>query len=243
MLTRYRLWTGFFALAAGVIVLASVQAAGPLPDGVYKKVLDADIAALNTLLGGGKPEKGAMPTIKPLAILIASNAKHAGNEGIAAAAVKVAEAAAKKDWAGAATIAKTLASATGGSAPSGLHKLAKLDLADVMTPFRLSSKGGLNLEKDIRDAKKAGTIAPEAAELIAIRTAGIAEFTLLFPNDKAAAGANATKWKKYSDDMLNACKQIVTESGKGKKADGKALGKLMGALDASCVACHNDFRD
>jgi cytochrome c556 len=241
--TRIRLWTGLLALSVGAVALTAANAAGPLPNAAYQKAITADVAALNTLLNGGKPEKGAMPTVKPLALVIAMNAKHAGNDGVSAAAVKVAEAAAKKDWAGAAEIAKTLATATGGKAPSELHKLAKLDLGDVMTPFRLGSKGGLNLEKDIRDAKKAGTADPAKAELVGVRCATLAEYTLLFPTDKAASGANAAKWKKYSDDMLSASKKIVEESAKGAKADGKAIGKLMGALDGSCVACHNDFRD
>lgn len=242
MTARCRIWTGFAALALGLSVLTYANAAGPLADAAYKKVLDADIAALNTLLNDGKPERGAMSTIKPLAILIAKNAKHAGKEGIAAEAVKIAEAASKKDWATATAAAKTLAKATAGTAPADLHTLAKLDLADVMSAFRLSKSGGLNIEKDIREAKKAGTVAPDVALLIAGRTATIAEFTYHFPTDKAAAGANAAKWKKYTDDMLNACKSIATEATKGKP-DAAALGKLMGALDTSCVNCHNDFRD
>src|SRR5689334_8973357 len=105
MNTRRRIWSGFAALALGLSALAYAHAAGPLADAAYRKVLDADIAALNQLLNNGKPERGAMSTIKPLAILTAANAKHAGKDGVAAAAVKVAEAAAKKDWATATTTA------------------------------------------------------------------------------------------------------------------------------------------
>jgi len=242
MVSRRRIWTGSAALFAGLLALTYAQAAGPLADGAYKKVIDADIAALNTLLNNGKPDKGASSTVKPLAILIALNAKYAGKDGIAAAAVKVAEAAAKKDWATATATAKTLATASGGTAPGELYKLAKLDLADVMSPFRLSKNGGLNIEKDIREGKKAGTIAPDAALLIAARAAAIADLTYHFPVDKAASGANAAKWKKYTDTMLEVSKQIATEASK-PKADPKALGKLLGGLDGSCIGCHNDFRD
>ena len=233
----------FAALALGLFALTAAGAAGPLPAGAYKKALDADVAALNKLLNNGKPEKGAMSTVKPLALMIAANAQYAGNAGMAAAAIKVAEAAAKspKDWAGAAAAAKSLAAASGGAAPAGpVHTFAKFDLADVMAPFRPTKSGGLNIEKDIREAKKAGTADPAAAELLAARCATLAEFTAHFPNDKAS-GAKAAQWKKYCDAMLGASKAIA-EAATGKK-DPKAIGKLMSGLDASCVNCHNDFRD
>lgn len=236
MLTRHRSIVGLAALTVGLCLLTVVDAAGPLPDAAYKKAITADIAALNKMLNDGKPANTAKGSIKALSLVIAHNANHAGNTGVAAAAVKVAEAAAKKDWAGASSIAKTLADATGGSAPKDLHNLAKLDLADVMAPF---TKAGLGLEKGIKDGKKAAPAA-DVAELIGVRSAALAEFTLHFPNDKAT-GANAAKWKKYSEDMLTFSKQIVAEAGKSK-ADPKAMTKLMSALDSSCASCHSDFR-
>lgn len=242
MTAQWRKGWGLLVLGIGLGWLASAHAAGPLTEAAYKKVVEADIAAIIKLLNDGKPERGATSTIKPLALLLANNARHAGQEGIAAEAVKIAEAASKKDWATANEAAKKLASASGGMAPAQLHTLAKLDLADVMSPFRLAKSGGLNIEKDIRDAKKAGSIAADAAILIGARTAGIAEFTYHFPVDKAASGANAAKWKKYTDQMLEVSKQVVTEASK-PKPDTAALGKLMGSLDATCVNCHNDFRD
>lgn len=242
-MTRRRIWSGVAALAVGVTALGYVNAAAPLAAPVYTKVIDADIAALNKLLNEGKPERGAMSTIKPLALLIASNAKHAGKDGVAAAAVKVAEAASKKDWAGATATAKTLASASGGTVPADLHKLYKMDLADAMSPFRLAKSGGLNIEKDIREGKKAtSSITPDTAVLIGARTAAIAEFTYHFPVDKAASGAGAAKWKKLTDSMLDVSKQL-TEAASKPGATPASLSKLMGALDATCINCHNEFRD
>lgn len=244
MLTRLRLTAGGATLAAGLWLLASAAAAPPeLPKGAYEKAIEAEITSLLKNLNDGEPAKGAPRTIHAQAMMIAAYGEMTKNSDLTAQAVKVAEAASKKDWKGAAKEAKMLSSPPkGGKVKGPLEAQAKFDLDTTMSPFRLARVGGLNIEADIRAAGKDGKIDPKAAELLAVRTAVIGSYTVHFPNEKASAnGNNKSKWAGWSKDTMNLSKEIAEEAGKG--GDPKKLAGLFKKLDAKCSDCHNEFRD
>lgn len=242
---KFRLSAGAVALATGLWFLTTATAAPPaLPKEAYKRAAAADITFIQESLKGGSPDKRAVPTIKAVAMLLAVYGEASGDAGLTTEALKVAEAMSKKDFKAADAAAKNLAGAKGGSAPKApLHTLHKFDLAEVMSPFRVSKVGGMNIEKDIRDAIKAGTIDPKQAELIGARTAAISDYTFHYPTDKATTNkALQDKWEKWSKEMGEISKSLAEEAGKGK-ADQKALNTTLKKLDANCTNCHNEFRN
>lgn len=134
------------------------------------------------------------------------------------------------------------------------HAKYKIDLEEIMGPFRPGENkaagkhyGGMNIEKDIRDAIKKDMpvkLEAPAIELIAIRTAAIGEFAVHMPNDKAAGTqANKDKWEKWTKDMIDLSGKLQAEAAKGKSADAKAMLKMLDAIDGKCKVCHNEFRD
>jgi hypothetical protein len=237
---KIRLAAGGTALALGLCALSASTAAPNLPKDTYKRAAEADIAALQKLFVDGKPAKGAAGTIKTLSVMIATYGGATGDAALTAQALKVADAAGKKKWDVAEKEAKLLkvGAGGGGAGKGGLHK--SLDLDEIMSPFRIGKSGGLNIEKDLKDAAKAGMIDPKAAEVLGARSAVIAEFTKDFPNDKAKTNAaNKKKWEDYCKSMQDLSQQVAAE---GAKGNGK-IGPLLKKLDATCVNCHNDFRD
>jgi hypothetical protein len=238
---KLRLAAGGTALALGLCALSTTAAAPPtLPGDTYKRAAEADVAALHKLLNGGKPDKRAAGTIKAEALMIAAYADARGDAALSAQALKVAEAAGKKNWPAADMAAQGLKVGSGSGAGKGFSAQGKIDLDDVMSPFRIGKSGGLNIEKDLKDAAKGGMMDPKAAELLGARTSVLAEFTRELPNDKAKTNANNKgKWEKYSKEMHDLSQQIAAE---GAKGNGK-IGKQLKALDGVCVNCHNDFRD
>jgi hypothetical protein len=243
VLTRFRPAVGGTALAAGLCLLASATAAPPdLPKDSYKKAIDAEIAAIQKTLNGGMPDKRAANTIRAQAMMIAVYGEATKNTDLTAQAVKVAEAAAKKDWMGADKEAKLLASPPkGGTVKGPLEAQAKFDLDTAMSPFRLGKVGGLNVEADIRSAAKGSPINAKDAELLAVRSAAIGSYAIHYPNEKANNPTTKAKWEKLSKEMMNISKDIAEEAGKG--GDQKKLAGLFKKLDANCTNCHNDFRD
>ncbi|MBA4065329.1 MAG: hypothetical protein C0501_16785 [Isosphaera sp.] len=253
MTTRLRLTAGAAALAAGLWFLSGAAAAPVLPPETYKKAAEADVAQLQKHLDHIAKEpmdaKRYGPTAKSVAMLLAAYGEATGDKGLTDQALKVAEALAKKDYKTADAEAKKLAVKAGGKplAAGDLHKMHKYDLAEVMSPFRGGKVGGLNIEKDIRDAFKKDApvpVDPAAVEVLAARTAVIGEYTLHFPNEKATVNtASKAQWEKWTKDMIGTSQKLIAESAKGKKADEKALVKMLNTLDTTCRDCHNKFRD
>jgi hypothetical protein len=244
VLTRLRLAAGGTTLAAGLWLLASAAAAPPdMPKDAYKRAIEAEVTAIQKNLNGGMPDKRAANTIRGQAMMIAVYAEATKDSDLAAQAIKVAEAMAKKDWTGADKEAKLLASPPkGGKVKGPLEQQAKFDLDAAMSAFRLGKVGGLNIEADIRSMAKGGNIDAKAAELIAVRSAAIGSYAIHYPNEKATANTmNKSKWEKLSKDMMSISKDIAEEAGKG--GDQKKLTGLFKRLDANCTNCHNDFRD
>ncbi|MCE9568366.1 MAG: cytochrome c [Planctomycetes bacterium] len=252
MTTRLRLLVGSTALLAGFCFLTSAAAAPPtLPAETYKKVAETDLAQLQehiaTAAKGGQDAKRFGPTAKTLAMMLAMYGEATGDAALRDGAVKVAEAIQAKDFAAAGTAAKALAIKGGGKAlaPNGLAGKAKFGLEEVMSPFRGSKVGGLNIEKDLREMIKGTTPAdPAAVQVLVARTAVLGEYTASFPNEKASINAsNKAKWEKWSKDMIDVSKKLDAEASKGKGGDAKEIAKLLKLLDAKCSDCHNEFRD
>ena len=251
MSTRFRIPFGLVALAAGLWVLTPTTAAPPaLPKDAYAAAAKADVAFLQAklaaIVANPNMNKGAMKTIKASALMLAVDAEADGDAALQAQALAIAAAATKKDWAAAEAAAKGMAP-KGGAVVAVDKKMLegtyKMELEEVMSPFRVGKAGGMNLESDLKGALKAGTIDPKDATLIGTRTAAIGVFTPHFPNDKGGASPAAKKkWDQYTADMVAASKELADEAAK-PKADTKAMVGALKKIDTSCVRCHGDFRD
>jgi hypothetical protein len=231
------------ALVAGLCVWTASAAPVDLPAETVKTATAADVAELQKKLEAiaANPDKskGAIRTAKGLVLTLGVY----GDEATQGQAAKVLLALDKKDYKAAADAAKGLSAPKADpAAVKGI--VGKYDLEDVMSQFRLAKSGGLNIEKDIRDAIKSGSIDPKAAELIGARSSALGVHTEKMPNDKATTNANMkSKWETYSKSMIGAGKELAEEGGKGAKADAKKLLTSLKKLDGSCSNCHNDFRN
>jgi hypothetical protein len=233
---------------AAVIGLATA-AETTIPESTTAELIKQDIAFLQKGLAK-EPQRKQVPGLKATAMMIAYYAqqqlggpKAAEMAGLRDQALKVAEALAAKDYAKAKDAAKALSSpATGPTNPVELHKMHKIDISEIMAPFRSDRSGGMNIERDIRAQAKTVTDIPLVAT-IAGRTVAIGEYTLYLPTGQAAANpARKKKWEDYTKEMLGHAKEIVSEASK-PSPDKALLKKKLQALDASCTNCHNDYRD
>lgn len=250
------LWTRRIVGATAVVGLAawslSAKEVNPLPEGSSVAVGAADIAFLQKGLSK-EPQKREVPTLKAVAMLVALNAQHqtdgkdgAKMAGLRDAALAVAAAVGKKDFAAAKVAAAGLADAKPAAAakPVKIEELIsahKFELEELMSTFRKGTVGGLNLEADVKAQSKAVTD-PKVAAVIAGRIALIGEYTLLLPPE----GTDATKkkqWDDWSKEMTDLAVKISTESAKGATADKVKMAKGFRDLDANCNACHTVFRN
>ena len=254
-LTWIRRLVGSSAVAAAIAVSAGADDAASaklmLPEGTAAKAIEADTAHLAKLFELTKTKKKLEGRVKSTALLIAGYAQSelGGKDGAKMAgvrdqAVKIAEAIAKKDMAGAEAATKGLATAKGsaGGKELDLSKQAKLELAELMDLFGGSGAGGMNLEKDIRAGRK--EISAKDAELIGARVMVLAEYTAKLPPEfDAAKKKTPDAWERWSSQMKKTAGDIATEAAKGAKADAARLKKLMSGLDGTCTNCHNVFRE
>lgn len=237
MTSTLRLLVGGAGLAVGLAALTSSTAAD-LPPASAKKAAAADLAALQEKLEAIAEDpaknRGAVRTARALALTLAAygedGAKGGAGKALAALHGKTPDAKA------------ALAALKDGGKGAALD--GKYDLEDVMSPFRVAKSGGLNIEKDLKDGIKGGKIAAADADVLGARCVALAEYTAKLPNDKAKTNPAMTKnWEKLSADMAAGGKAVSAEAGKGEKADAKKLVAALKKLDASCVNCHNEFRD
>ena len=113
MTTQFRMLVGGTALFAGLWFLSAAAAAPVLPKESYKKVAEADIVQLQksiqVILDDDKETKRFGPTVKSLAMMLAMYGEATGDKDLKDQALKVAGAAAKKDYKDAGEQAKKLA--------------------------------------------------------------------------------------------------------------------------------------
>jgi hypothetical protein len=255
VITQIRLTAGGSALLVGLWFLSAAPGAPELPKDTYKKLIESDIANLqkhldhivSSLAENPKEANRHGPTTRGLAMLLAACAEATGDEALRNDALKIAEVLGKKQWKEAAELAKKLA-AKPGTAPlkaSNLHAMHKFGLDEVMSPFRGSTVGGMNIEKDIRALRdKKVAVEPAAVELLAARVGVLCDYASHFPNDKAAMSkAKTDQWLKMCKDSMDLSKRLVAESSKGKAGNLAEITKLVTSLDAKCVSCHKEFRD
>ena len=249
------LWTRRIVGATAVVGLAawSLSAAevNPLPEG--NGVAAADIAFLQKGLAK-TPVAREVPTLKAVAMLVALNAQHqmdgkdgAKMAGLRDAALAVADAVGKKDFAAAKAAAAGLAEPKPASdaKPVKLDELItahKFDLDQLMSSFRKGTVGGLNLEADVKAQSKAVTD-PKAAAVIAGRIALIGEYTLALPPEGIDADKKKKKWDAWSKEMTTLAVEVSKEAAKGAGANKATMSKGFRDLDANCNACHTVFRN
>lgn len=255
MTTKHRLLAGGTAIVAGLWFLTGAGAAPDLPADSYKRAITADIAQLQKHLNhivtnlekSPREANRYGPTTRGLAMALALSAEATGDEGLQGTALKLADMLGKKNWKGAEALAKTLASKPGAAPlkPGNLHSKSNFALDEVMSPFRGSTVGGVNIEKDIRGIRD-GKIAPDpvAIEIIAVRSGLLSDFAMHMPNDKATVNkAKTDEWVKLCKDSIEISNKLAKEAAKGRGANAKEMVGMVKALDAKCVSCHKDFRD
>jgi hypothetical protein len=250
------------AAAAAATVFACLRPAGAadVSDDEFKALLDQDAkiiakatAAVEKASGKDKKvvEKNAGSGIKSSAIIIAgyANARITGKnptaDGNAAAvrdlAIQIFQAAEKKDFKTAGTLAQGLADAKPAADPK------KVDLGkafegivnkDVMDNSKKTSQYGTNVEDDIKANAEKVTAKPGDATLMAHRVLVMGEYNKTVV--KADNAADKKKWVEYNDKMLQAAGDLLTAS--KKKSAPADMKKVFATLNASCIACHDDFK-
>jgi Cytochrome C' len=238
------------ATVAGVLLVAPTTAKDPLPDGTAAKVVAADIEYLTAGFAEKPTAKGALAALKGGAMLLALTAQN-GLDGkdadkmaaVRAQALKVAEALAAKKPADAAAAAAGLAAAKGGDKkPLKLHEQAGFDLAELMSAYRSSKAGAMNIEADLKAADKA--IKDVAlVEVQTARVALIAQYSLDMPPGGAESGAKRKQWDDLAKESMKLGLEASAEAAKGAKADQAKLKKAVGAILLNCASCHKTFRD
>lgn len=255
-----RTLVGCAALAVGMWAITTPASADPpaLPANSYKKAAEADIKFLQTRLAELAKKKAAgekllQGQIKPalgISLLLSAYGDALGDAALKGDALKIADAIDKGNFQNADALAKKLTVKPG--APGKLGALpkpfkAELMLESVMSPFRGSSVGGMNIERDIRDmikGKGAAKIDPADVEILAVRSAVINAYGAHSPNDKASVNdANKKLWEKWAKEATDTSSQLAAEAAKGAKADEGKLKKMLTNLNARCSDCHEKFRD
>lgn len=244
---------GASALAVLAFAVSHSTQAAAVPEESYPKAVEADIAHLEALLELNKTKKGIPGRIKSTSILIASYAQEnlkgkdaAKMAALRAAALKVADAAQKKDNDGMAKAVAALkgvtADANADKKPLKLASMNKLELHEVMDLFGSGTGGGMFIEKDLRAMKKDGVKDTKAAEILATRTAAIADLSLDLPPE---FGGKKKKedWDRWNKDMKEQASDLASEAAKGTKADAAKMKAIASKLEGSCQNCHNVFRD
>ena len=245
------LWTRRIVGATVAVGLAawSLGAANPLtlPEG--NGVAAADIAFLQKGLSK-QPIPREVPTLKATAMLVALNAQNqmggkdgAKMAGLRDAALEVAAAVGKKDFAAAKTAAAALndAKPVSDAKPVKLESMHKFELEELMSTFRKGTVGGLNLEAEVKAQSKAVTD-PKLAAITAGRVALIGVYTVELPPEGIDA-AKKMQWDAWSKEMTKLASDVSDEAAKGAAADKAKLAKGFKALDMNCNACHTVFRN
>ncbi len=240
MTLRSRLFTCATLVAALGFLSAPVATSADVPPEAAKTATAADVAALQKKLEelGATPKPGIARTARALSLTLFVY----GDDATKAAAAKVYAGIKmkEKDYKAGIEAGKGLTSPKGGKFdPKAVE--GTYELHEIMQPFALARSGGLNIEKDLRDAIKAGKIDSKDAIVMGARSAALADYTAKLPTDKAMTNAGMkAKWERWAKDMGTAGKELCETAAKN---DAKAVLAAMKKLDASCSNCHNDFRN
>jgi Cytochrome C' len=253
-----RILLGAAALAVGIVRLemGAVEAADAVPDAEFKMLVDQDAKNIVTNLNNGKPaKKTADRAIKSSALMIAAYAqgrmgKNPADDAKLATlrdtAIKVAKTGGAKKYADAVAPAKLLAAdmaAAGKPDTKNVDLIAAtgVDIEELMYQFKKIGVGGLGIEEDIKANAKKLTMKPDLAAALGQRTLVAADLCAVL---QPSAGFNAAKPKKDWDqdikDMKGAATALV---GAAKANNTKDVQTAFNKLDASCVHCHDKFKN
>ena len=249
------------ALGIGLALLGSAGAADPATDTEFQALVDQDAkviqAAADAVTKAPSPKEKKVVTrnagsgIKSAALLMAAyaNDRIGGTDAAADAkaaavrdeAIKIYKAAAEGKFAEAAAAAKDLSSAkpaAGAKKIDVTKELGELTQKEVMHNFLKTTQFGTNAEADIIANAKKAAATPANTSLIAHRVLVMGELNKAIV--KADNAADKKKWEDYNTKMIQATEALLAAS--KKKTSPADLGKAFTAVNASCTACHDDFK-
>jgi Cytochrome C' len=249
------------ALGLGLALLGSAGAADPATDPEFRAMVDQDARLIQQ--AADAVDKAASPKekkvvarnagsgIKSSALLMATyaNDRIGGTDKAADAraaairdeAIKIYKAAADGNYKAAADAAKGLADVKPAAEAKKIDvtkELGELTQKEVMHNFLKTTQFGTNAEADIIANAKKATATPANTSLIAHRVLVMGELNKAIV--KADNAADKKKWEDYNTKMIQATEGLLA-AGK-KKTSPADLGKAFTAVNASCTACHDDFK-
>lgn len=257
-----RFWLASAFLLAGMAIFCPVDAADATDD-EFKALVEQDAKIIakavdavdkaTTAKEKKTVTKSAGSGIKSSALIMAgyANARITGKDpavdGKAAAirdeAIKIYKAAASGDFKAAAEAAKGLASVRPSASPKkiDLTKEFPSDVTskDVMLNFMKTAQYGTNVEADIIANGKKATARPAEVAVIAHRVLAMGEYSKTVIKPEGAKDHAA--WKEYNDKMIATTEALLATT--KKKTLAADLAKAFTAVNASCVACHEDYKN
>lgn len=249
------------ALGIGLALLSSAGAADPATDAEFRAMVDQDAKIIQQ--AADAVDKAANPKekkvvarnagsgIKSSALLMAeyANERITGTNKAADAqaaairdeALKIYKLAADGNLKGAAAAAKELGTVKPAAEAKKidiLKDLGEVTQKEVMDNLKKTSQFGTNAEADIIANAKKATAKPADTVLIAHRVLAMGELNKVVV--KADNAADKKKWEEYNTKMIQTTEALLA-AGK-KKTSAADLAKAYTAVNASCTACHDDFK-
>jgi len=209
----------------------------PLIDsGDAKPLIAAETEIIEKALEKG--DKKSETKARVAAMLVALYAQTAKMPGVRDQALKVADAINQGNAAAAKQAAQGLAgagAAGGGAGPKPLQTM--IDIADLMTVFKLEKAGGQELEKNLGTYLKR----PDMAKLpvFAAKLAFIAAYTESLP-PQPAGGKDPKDWIKFAQQMRA---EALAAHKAAKAGDAAGVKAALKKVDVTCNDCHMKFRD
>jgi len=249
------------ALGLGLALLTSAGAADPPTDAEFRAMVDQDARiiqkAADAVDQAANPKerkvvaRNAGSGIKSSALLMATyaNDRITGTNKAADAqaaairdeAIKIYKLAADGNFKGAAAAAKDLTTVKPAADAKKIDvtkDLGELTQKEVMHNFLKTSQFGTNAEADIIANAKKAAAKPADTALIAHRVLAMGELNKGIV--KADNAADKKKWEEYNTKMIKATEALLAAS--QKKGSAADLAKAYTAVNASCTACHDDFK-
>ncbi|MSR54052.1 MAG: hypothetical protein EXS09_12290 [Gemmataceae bacterium] len=256
-----RFWLVSSFLLAGMAFFCPAEAADATDD-EFKALVDQDAKLIakaveavdkaTTAKDKKLVGKSAGSGIKSSAMIMAgyANARITGNpavDGKAAAirdeAIKIYKAAAEGNFKAAAEAAKGLADVKASANPKkiDLFKQFPTDVTskDVMINFMKPAQYGTNVEADVIANGKKATAKPADVALIAHRLLAMGEYSKTII--KPVGAKDIAAWKEFNDKMISTTEALLATT--KKKTTASDLAKAFTAVNASCVACHEDYKN
>jgi len=249
------------ALGIGLALLGSAGAADPATDAEFKTLVDQDAKIIQQ--AADAVDKAASPKekkvvarnagsgIKASALLMAeyandritgaNKAEDAQAAAIRDEALKIYKLVMDGNFKGAAAAAKDLGTvkpAADAKKIDILKDLGEVTQKEVMHNFLKTTQFGTNAEADIIANAKKSTTKPADTALIAHRVLAMGELNKIVV--KADNAADKKKWEDYNTKMIQATEGLLAAS--KKKSSAADLAKAYTAVNASCTACHDDFK-